>query len=113
MSYLIRTSVERTAARCPPPPNRLRSACELFERFHCFPAWQLARLPCRRVIPRLLVRLGELRGLIYQSDRGQQGCRRPFVHFLENPAQLACDPQGRQLYILGGNYRVTQRGIEG
>jgi len=26
---------------------------------------------------------------------------------------LASDPSGKQLYILGGNYRVTARGIEG
>jgi hypothetical protein len=69
--------------------------------------------PCRRLIPRLLVRVGELRGLIYQSDRGQRGRARTFVHFLESPAELACNPEGRQLYILGGNYRVTRRGIEG
>jgi hypothetical protein len=59
------------------------------------------------------VDLGELRGLIYRSARGP--CDRPqtFVHFLETPAQLTCDPTGRQLYIQGGNYRVTRRGIEG
>ena len=28
-------------------------------------------------------------------------------------ARLACDADGTQLYILGGNYRVTRRGLEG
>jgi hypothetical protein len=64
-------------------------------------------------MPKVLVRVGDLRGLIYRSDRGQPGCQRTFVHFLESPAQLASDPSGKQLYILGGNYRVTRRGIEG
>ena len=32
---------------------------------------------------------------------------------LETPAQLTCDVTGTQLYILGGHYRVTRRGIEG
>lgn len=73
----------------------------------------MKRLRCPRVIPKLLVHVGELRGLIYRSDRGQRSCPRTFVHFLENPAQLACDPAGRQLYILGGNYRVTPSGLEG
>jgi hypothetical protein len=103
---------QMAATRCPPPAS-LRKACELFEQFHCYPAWRLAKLACKREIPRLLVRVGELRGLIYRSDRGQQGCPRTFVHFLESPAELACDARGGQLYILGGNYRVTPRGIEG
>jgi hypothetical protein len=54
-----------------------------------------------------------LRGLIYSSDRGQCGAPRTFIHFLRTPPRLACDPAGRQLYILGGRYRVTRRGIEG
>jgi hypothetical protein len=32
---------------------------------------------------------------------------------MEKPARLACDPEGKQLYIIGGNYRVTERGIDG
>jgi hypothetical protein len=64
-------------------------------------------------MPQVLVNLGELRGLIYRSDRGQRGSPRTFIHFMEKPAALTCDPSGRQLYILGGSYRVTQRGIEG
>ena len=113
MSYLIRKPLRRPVSISPLPPAGLRTACELFEQFHCFPARRMLRLPCRRVMPQLLVHVGELRGLIYGSDRGQRGCRRNFVHFLESPAQLACDSAGRQLYILGGNYRVTPRGIEG
>jgi hypothetical protein len=32
---------------------------------------------------------------------------------MDTPPILASDPAGRQLFILGGNYRVTERGIEG
>lgn len=85
----------------------------LFERFHCFAPLQVTREKCRRVIPPVLMRVGELRGLIYRSDRGQCGSPRTFIHFLRTPATLACDPAGRQLYVLGGHYRVTHRGIEG
>lgn len=106
-------SVTRPTTSCARPLAGLRQACDLFEQFHCFPAGHVIRQSCRRVIPKVLVRVGELRGLIYRSDRGQSGCSRTFVHQLETPAQLACDPAGRQLYILGGNYRVTRRGIEG
>lgn len=106
MSYLI-------FRRSRPEPGGVERAAALFERFHCFRAPALIRCRCRRVIPRVLVRLGELRGLIYRSDRGQRGCPRTFIHFMDQPPALACDPEGRQLYILGGRYRITPRGIEG
>jgi hypothetical protein len=89
------------------------AAMELFRTFHHFPCGRVDYRRCRRVMPKVLVRLGRLKGLIYSSDRGQPGQPRSFVHFLETPAMLACDPAGTQLYIVGGRYRITRRGIEG
>ena len=66
-----------------------------------------------RRVPEGLVDLGELRAVVYRSDRGQLGRPRSFIHFMESAPRLACDPSGRQLYIVGGRYRVTRRGIEG
>jgi hypothetical protein len=57
--------------------------------------------------------LGRLRALIYVSDRGCRGRPRTFIHFMRRWPRLACDRSGRQLFIIGGNYRVTPRGIEG
>jgi hypothetical protein len=88
-------------------------AMALFQTFHHFPCGGVTYQRCRRSMPKVLVRLGRLKGLIYSSDRGQQGRPRTFVHFLETPPMLACDEAGTQLYILGGRYRVTRRGIEG
>jgi hypothetical protein len=107
VSYFISSPRRRPAA------EGVARAAQLFENFHCFLPPSLVRCHCRRVMPRVLVSLGELRGLIYRSDRGQCGNPRTFIHFMERPAALACDPSGRQLYILGGSYRVTRRGIEG
>ena len=109
MSYLITVSLTRP----PGPAQRVAQAREIFRRFHCFPAPRIYRVRCPRVSPEVQVDLGELRGLIYRSARGP--CDRPqtFVHFLETPARLTCDSTGRQLYIQGGDYRVTRRGIEG
>jgi hypothetical protein len=67
----------------------LREARGLFRSFHCFDAPRVLRSPC------------------------QCGQPRTFVHFFETPAHLTCDSRGRQLYIQGGRYRVTTRGIEG
>ena len=74
---------------------------------------QVVRSSCDRIIPRVLVQLGELRGVIYASDRSGDGVKRTYIHFMERPPMLACNARGDQLYIIGGGYRVTRRGIEG
>lgn len=100
----------------PAPPTGfcgpLRAARALFQRFHCFPAGPVLRMRCPRRIPRVLVALGRLRGLIYSSDRGTPGCHRSYIHFMRHPPLLVSNPQGTQLYVIGGRYRVTRRGIE-
>ena len=93
--------------------SSLHTARQLFERFHSFAPPHTLRRPCRRLMPKVLVNLGELRGLIYSSDKEQCGRPRTFIHFMETPPLLASDATGKQLYIVGGNYRVTSRGIEG
>jgi hypothetical protein len=35
------------------------------------------------------------------------------VHFMRTQPTLAANPEGTQLYILGGRYRVTKKGIVG
>ena len=113
MSYLITLSVTDTKVPRERVPESLRRAQELFRQFHCFPSRRTTRLPQERAIPEVLAHVGELRGLIYRSDRGHRGKPRTFVHFFKLRPQLTCDAHGKQLYILGGNYRVTPRGLEG
>ncbi|NOT63991.1 MAG: hypothetical protein HOP19_27570 [Acidobacteria bacterium] len=113
MSYQCEGRSSAKGCGCEPSRDSLQQARALFRRFHYFPAAGITRSPCRRVIPPVLVKLGRLRGLIYSSDRGQPLCDRTFIHLMETPPLLACDPQGTQLYVIGGNYRVTQRGLEG
>jgi len=93
--------------------RELCGGTRLYDQFHGFPARALRRVRCRREIPEVMVDLGELRAVVYRSDRGSPGRPRTYVHFLESSPRLACDAAGRQLYVLGGNYRVTRRGIEG
>lgn len=109
MSYIRMTchaSDTRGAGQC------MKNACALFHRFHCFTPTAMKKT-CRSTMPDVVVQLGHLKGLIYSSDRGH--CERPrtFIHFMETPPILACNPSGDQLYVLGGKYRVTRRGIEG
>jgi hypothetical protein len=91
----------------------LGAAQTLFRRFHRFSAPRVERVACGRTIPRVLVHLGYLKAVIYSSDRGDPGRPKTYIHFMETPPRLTCDPDGRQLYVVGGRYRVTRRGIEG
>lgn len=91
----------------------VRDGSKLFEVFHRFKPFHVAHSGCDRVIPEVLVKVGRLKAVIYSSDRGQRGTPRTFIHFMKTPPTLACDVAGRQLYIIGGGYRIGGQGIEG
>ena len=88
-------------------------AARLYRAFNRFEPCRMVRVRHRRLMPRVVVQLGELTGLIYRSDRWNSGRPRSFIHFMDHPPRLVCDPAGTQLFIVGGRYRVTARGIEG
>ena len=87
---------------------------DLFRMFHRYHADRVMRMAVHRVMPDVLVQLGRLKAVIYTSDKGRPG-QKPltYIHFMESQPWLTCDANGRQLYIVGGRYRVTARGIEG
>ena len=113
MAYIVSIRVRSPVREFGPCDANLEPARQLFERFHSFAPNRDLRRQCRRLMPKVLVNLGELRGLIYSSDKEQCGRPRTFIHFMESPPLLASDVRGTQLYIVGGIYRVTARGIEG
>ena len=113
MAYILSIPFGERADALPGCDSSFKTAQELFERFHSFAPPTTLRRRCPRLMPKVLVNLGELRGLIYRSDKEQCGRPRTFIHFMETSPLLTCDPEGKQLYIVGGNYRVTSRGIEG
>jgi hypothetical protein len=85
----------------------------LFRRFNRFTPSQIELVTHNRLIPHVVVELGELAGLIYRSDKWQHGQPKTYVHMMETPPRLVCNVFGTQLYVVGGKYRVTPRGIEG
>jgi hypothetical protein len=91
----------------------VRQGIGLYQAFNRFGPSRVVRVSHSRVIPPVVVELGELVGLIYRSDKGQPGRPRTYIHFMENPPRLVCNPEGTQLYVVGGSYRVTPQGIEG
>lgn len=93
--------------------SQLERGQKLFKRFHNYSANETITKPFRRKIPKILVKLGSLKGIIYSSDKWQLGHPQTYIHFMETPPLLVCNPKGTQLYIVGGNYRITPKGIEG
>ena len=93
--------------------QQLRLGDDLYRQFNRFEPGRIDHVHQSRLIPPVVVELGELAGLIYRSDKWQPGKPRTYIHFMENPPRLVSDVQGTQLYIVGGDYRITSRGIEG
>jgi len=91
----------------------MRQGIGLYWTFNRFGPSQVVKVRHPRLIPPVVVELGELVGLIYRSEKGQAGRPRTYIHFMEDPPCLASNTEGTQLYIVGGNYRVTAMGIEG
>jgi hypothetical protein len=101
------------AAGPPPLSGYVRHAADLYHRFNQFGPACLARVVHARLMPPVVVQLGELVGLIYRSDKWHRGEPRTYVHLMRTPPRLVSDVAGRQLFLVGGAYRVTTEGIEG
>lgn len=73
----------------------------------------IERVRITRVLRLPLDTLGELRGVIYRRHGLPGEPPKNYVHFFKRAPLLTADPTGRRLFIIGGQYRVTRRGIEG
>jgi hypothetical protein len=93
--------------------GRVQQGIDLYRAFHSFGPSRARILGRSRIIPPIVVDLGELAGVMYRSDKGQPGQPRTYIHRMEDPPRLVSNAEGTQLYIVGGSYRVTSRGIEG
>lgn len=91
----------------------MQQGIDLYRAFNRFGPSRVRTVDYSRVMPSVVVELGELVGLMYRSDKGQPGQPRTYIHRMEDPPSLVSNIEGTQLYIVGGSYRVTSRGIEG
>ena len=95
------------------PIQNMQQGMGLYHAFNGFEPPHVVKVRHHRVIPPMVVELGELVGVMYRSDKGQPGQPRTYIHRMENPPRLVSNIEGTQLYIVGGSYQVTPRGIEG
>lgn len=91
----------------------LQQGIGLYQVFKRLSPSQVVTVRYSRVIPPVVVELGELVGLIYRSTKGSAGVPLTYIHRMEDPPRLVSNPEGTQLYVVGGSYRITSRGIEG
>lgn len=96
--------------RAPRGGDDIERAADLFERFTGHDATRANRLVLPPT-PRALMLLGDLDGVLYTCVRDGEVER--YIHEFRkrDRPQLAVAPGGRQLYIVGGAYRVTSLGI--
>lgn len=87
--------------------------CRCSHTFYSFGPSRVRIVGRARNMPPFVVDLGELVGVLYRSDKGRPGQPRTYIHRMEDPPRLVSNIEGTQLYVVGGSYRVTPRGIEG
>lgn len=95
-----------------PLSRAVAEASALYRRFTRFPPRSLQRITHRRLMPPVVVELGRLAAVVYRSDKWV-GHPRTYIHYMEDPPRLVSDVAGRRLFLIGGSYHVTARGIEG
>ena len=106
------TAAPGTAATTGALSSAVQDASALYRRFTSAPPRSVQRVSHRRVMPGVVVELGQLVALMYRSDKWV-GHPRTYIHYMEDPPRLVADVTGRQLFVVGGSYRITARGIEG
>ena len=64
--------------------------------------------------PRVLVALGYLRSVTYQTQKEGDEGDMFYIHAFERPFPILCtDPEGKHLFIVGGGFKVKKEGIVG
>jgi len=69
-----------------PSAPEMRESVRLYRTFNQFRPSHMSRIRHPRLMPAVVVQLGELIGLIYRSDKWQAGSPRTFIHIMEDVA---------------------------
>lgn len=90
--------------------NKLRSAATLYEKFHGEDPRFVTAVKLRAQ-DKILLQIGKLVGVMYEARR--DGVTKKFLHQFTGASRpvLASSHDGRQLYVVGGNYDFTEDGI--
>lgn len=90
--------------------NQLAKAKDLYERFSGHDAEEIGtvKIPA---LPSVGVAIGEVDGILYSTIR--DGVLEKYIHKFHKADRplFVVAPDGKALYLLGGNYNFTERGI--
>jgi hypothetical protein len=95
-----------------PRGSERERAVKTFRMWHEFAPHKITRMKGPdRLIPRTLVKLGDIRSIDYISDK-YEGRPVTYTHKTDRPRPvLATDPDGQNLHIIGGRVRITGDGL--
>ena len=90
--------------------TQIEQARDLYERFSGHNAVELGSVKIPP-LPAVGVAIGEVDGILYSTIR--DGVLEKYIHrFRKSDRPLfVVSPDGKVLYLLGGNYNFTERGI--
>ena len=92
------------------PPSQVAKAGQLYREFsgHEPDESELIEVPD---MPRAVLVIGELEGVIYSTVRDDTAER--YIHKFHKSSRpmLCASPDGEQLFIVGGRFEFTDRGI--
>jgi len=90
--------------------TQIERAADLYERFTGHDALELGRVKVP-AMPAVGVAIGEVDGILYSTIR--DGVLEKYIHkFRKSDRPLfVVSPDGKVLYLLGGDYNFTERGI--
>lgn len=97
----------------PVPPSKrvqIRDAAALYADFSGHEPEIVGELD-KPVIPDVLIGIGEIDGIMYSTIR--DGVLEKYIHRFNKKSRplFAVSPDGKQLFMLGGAYNFTERGI--
>lgn len=92
------------------PPSSVKKAGDLYREFSGHEPDEVVKIK-KPVMPNTLLVVGELEGVIYSTVRDDEHER--YIHkFRKSSRPLLCaSPDGKQLFLIEGNYEFTDRGI--
>jgi len=90
--------------------DEIEQAADLYERFSGHDPEEIGRVTVPRV-PRVGVAIGEVDGILYSTIR--DGKFEKYIHKFHKKDRplFVVSPDGKQLFLIGGNYTFSERGI--
>lgn len=89
----------------------MSNAEKLFRDFHGRNARDNEIVTVKQTTPEETLEVGQLYGIMYKV----QGTKEPYLHKFGpgSKAKLLVSADGKQIYIIGGSYKFTDRGFIG